>query len=378
MINHLDININDFVRQQQNDFMITKSLCSLLKNSENIIIYGAGFQGIETIIQLKRYGLKPHFIVDENKELTGKSIGGIPIMSLEILSTIGKDSVIIITPRYASVEIEITLRSLGFSNIIIDDNFVEEHFILKGYKQNCKQKQEIYLQNKSKIDFVRNNLADSHSVKVFDAVIKLWCYGDCNDLIKIAKNESYYPTDIIALKNDEVFVDCGAYIGDSVEEFAVKTAEKYKAIYAYEASELQYEQAKAYLRRKKIERIELSNVGVWSCENILSFSSEGKAGDRIFDGGEIKIKVDSLDNLLKNKLPPTYIKMDIEGAELEALKGSTEIIKTYSPKLGVCVYHKFGDIWEIPNFILETFNNYKIYLRADDPLLEFKCFAIKE
>jgi len=112
--------------------------------------------------------------------------------------------------------------------------------------------------------------------------------------------------------------------------------------------------------------------------DILSFTSKGKVGDRLFGDGEIKIRVNSLDCLLKDKLPPTYIKMDIEGAELEALKGATKIIKTFSPKLAVCVYHKFGDIWNIPDFILREFNNYKIYLRADLVLVDIICFAVRD
>jgi len=372
------LDINDFVQQQQSHYMITKSLNPLLNNRGKVVIYGAGFHGIETLAKLKQYGLKPSFFVDGDKNLAGKSIGGIPVMSTEILSTISKDSVIIITPRHASIEIEITLRSLEFNNLIICDKIVNDHFLLKGYLSNLELKQEIYIQNKSEIDFVRNHLADAHSVKVFDAAIKLWCYGDYHNSLQIAKHETYYPFDIIHLNDDEVFVDCGAYTGDSINEFVWKTSGKYRAIYGFEASELQYEQAKAYLRNKKFENIELSNIGVWSREDILSFASENKVGDRISDNGEIKIKVDSLDRMLKDKFPPTYIKMDIEGAELEALKGATEIIKAHSPKLAVCVYHKFGDIWNIPDFILKKFNGYKIYLRADWALAEYKCFAVSD
>lgn len=367
----------DFALLQHNMQTITgESLNPRINSEESIVIYGAGFYGIKTLITLRKYGVDPTFIVDRNSKYGGSSIGGIPIIGLEALSTISNETMIIITPKYASVEIEKMLRSYGFNNLAVEGAIVDEHIKLFGYSKNCELKQQIFADSMHKVDFVKIHLADAHSVKVFEAIAMLWCHGDYRDCLNLANDEGYYPDDIIKLNDDEVFVDCGAHIGDSVEKFALKTHGKYKAIYSYEASELQYEQAKAYLRAKKLENVELHNIGIWSSEGELCFDSTGDVGNRISDGGEAKIKVNSLDNLLKNKLPPTFIKMDIEGAELEALKGSMEVIKEHSPKLAISVYHKFGDIWEIPHYILNETDRYKIYLRANLPLYDFILFAI--
>lgn len=371
------LNMPDFALLQHNMQVITaESLNPSITGDDSIVIYGAGFYGIKTLITLRKYGVNPTFIVDRNSEYSGSSIGGIPIMGLEALSTISNDTMIIITPRYASAGIEKMLRSYGFNNLAIEGGIVSDHNVIFGYSKNCELKQQIFADSMHKVDFVKARLADAHSVKVFEAIAKLWCHGDYQDCLNLVNDEGYYPDDIIKLNDDEVFVDCGAYIGDSVEKFALKTHGKYKAIYAYEASELQYEQAKAYLRAKKIENLELHNIGVWSSEGELCFDSTGDVGNRISNGGETKIKVNSLDNLLKDKLSPTFIKMDIEGAELEALKGSMEVIKEHLPKLAISVYHKFGDIWEIPYYILNETDRYKIYLRANSPLYDFIFFAI--
>jgi len=61
--------------------------------------------------------------------------------------------------------------------------------------------------------------------------------------------------------------------------------------------------------------------------------------------------------------PVTYIKMDIEGAELNALKGAANTIKKNKPRLAICVYHKPEDILEIPVFLSELVPSYQFYLR---------------
>jgi hypothetical protein len=72
--------------------------------------------------------------------------------------------------------------------------------------------------------------------------------------------------------------------------------------------------------------------------------------------------VTTIDELLKGG-PATFIKMDIEGAELVALKGAKQTIKKYKPKLAVCVYHKPLDIVEIPLYLKKLVPEYKLFLR---------------
>jgi len=78
--------------------------------------------------------------------------------------------------------------------------------------------------------------------------------------------------------------------------------------------------------------------------------------------GSIKIKTVKLDDILNGE-KATFIKMDIEGAELNALKGSKDTIMKYRPKLAICLYHKPEDIWEIPAYIIQLRNDYKFYIR---------------
>ena len=71
-----------------------------------------------------------------------------------------------------------------------------------------------------------------------------------------------------------------------------------------------------------------------------------------------------LTELNRTVRPVTFIKMDIEGAEIDALRGAAEIVRQDKPVLALCVYHLQSDIWKIPLLMRELFHDYRFYLRC--------------
>lgn len=94
----------------------------------------------------------------------------------------------------------------------------------------------------------------------------------------------------------------------------------------------------------------------------MIFSDERNANSSIDANGNIIVQTTTIDEISDNK-PISFIKMDIEGAELEALKGAAQTIQRNKPKLAICVYHKPEDILDIPGYILELNADYRLYLR---------------
>lgn len=172
-----------------------------------------------------------------------------------------------------------------------------------------------------------------------------------------------------SLTEEEVFVDAGAFDGQTSSMFA-RWAGKYKKIFVLEPDPKNREKCRKTLETMSAE-YELLPFGAWNKSEQLSFAS-GLNGLSHISGNEekisekqIKIQADKLDNLIHERV--SFIKMDIEGAELNAIKGAEKIIKTYKPKLAICVYHKKEDIWEIPRLILSCVPEYKLYLRHYSP-----------
>jgi FkbM family methyltransferase len=161
----------------------------------------------------------------------------------------------------------------------------------------------------------------------------------------------------------EVFVDGGCYDGSTSVDFVnwclQSETVKERYVYAWEPSAENLEMCSCTLTRCNAE-YKLIPRGLWSEEKELTFSISG-GSTRISNGGTIKIQVDNIDHMVKE--PATFIKMDIEGSEYEALCGAKNMIREYKPKLAICIYHKPEDIWELPWLIYELNTEYRFYLR---------------
>lgn len=175
--------------------------------------------------------------------------------------------------------------------------------------------------------------------------------------------QQYFDKEIMKPCQEEVFVDGGCYDCSTDRLFIEWCGGNYKKIYAFEPDTNNYEKCK--VAAKDIPNIELLNRGLWSKEDILRFAEDGNQGSRILETetqDETTVPVVAIDEVVANE-KVTFIKMDVEGSELEALKGARRTIMEHHPKLAISIYHKPEDIWEIPGYIFSISSNYRFYIR---------------
>jgi hypothetical protein len=123
-------------------------------------------------------------------------------------------------------------------------------------------------------------------------------------------------------------------------------------------------------------RVEARQVAVHSQRQTLRFESASGAGSTISQGGDIEVQADRLDDVVGD-LCPTFIKMDIEGAEPDAIRGAGNIVRSNEPTLAVCLYHEREHLWKIPTLIRSINGNYRLYLRRhSDESWETVCYAL--
>jgi len=173
-----------------------------------------------------------------------------------------------------------------------------------------------------------------------------------------------YPTNslkdqyfIDEFKHSNRFVDCGAYVGDSASKYFKLNGGG--MCISFEPDPKNLEKLNKELKNKNAL---IYPLGVYSKTDILKFNPLGSGGS-FNEDGELEVAVTSLDETIYN-FKPDYIKMDIEGAEKEALLGAKNIIKDFSPKLAISIYHKAEDLWEIPLLIKEINPKYEFKIRC--------------
>jgi len=157
----------------------------------------------------------------------------------------------------------------------------------------------------------------------------------------------------------EIYIDAGGYYGDTILSFLRWCDNEYKKIYVSEPDLRNYDLLNNTINDHHIENVVIHNKGLWSSSTKLNFSAKDLSVNEL---GESVMETDTIDNIVGND-PVTLIKFDIEGSELEALKGAYNTIKTNKPTLAICIYHKPEDIIDIPLYIIKNHNYYNLYIR---------------
>ena len=198
-------------------------------------------------------------------------------------------------------------------------------------------------------------------------------------------DEMYFVKDIMIPCEEEVFVDCGSYDCSTSQRFIQWCNGNYKKIYAFEANPCNVPKCKKMIEEHNIKDIELIRKGVWDCKETLYTDIVGTYGSKITGEKaetEQKQKIETIkidEVVVDDKV--TFIKMDIEGAELKALIGAAKTIRKYQPKLAICVYHKMEDIVDIADYILSLSEDYHFFIRHHhyrEVLFETVLYAISD
>lgn len=160
------------------------------------------------------------------------------------------------------------------------------------------------------------------------------------------------------------FVDAGCFDCDTSFRFSRWCGGKYSKIFAFEPDEKNIQKCKRIANQKGLERIEFYQVGLAKESGTAAFCAMGSAGSYISEESELmqQIILRSLDEIVDDTRV-SFIKMDIEGAELSALQGAENTIQRDKPLCAISVYHKPGDMLIIMDYLKSLVPEYKFALR---------------
>ena len=240
---------------------------------------------------------------------------------------------------------------------------------------------DFYNANYERIVSAYNLLADEESKNVFSSLINYKLSGRAEFLFdSICKTSDMY--DLIG-SDIKVAVDAGAYNGDTVREMQTYF-DKIERIYAIEPDKRNFKKLSKYVSESGLEKTVITiNAGAWSENSEGAFNSSANRNSSISSTVSYESRSDivplvAIDSLADEKID--YIKYDVEGAELEALSGSFNVIEKHRPVLLVSSYHKSEDIFSLVNYIKEKHPFYSIYMRRTEcfPAWEIAIIAIPE
>lgn len=212
-------------------------------------------------------------------------------------------------------------------------------------------------------------LEDKKSKAVYADIFKYRCSKERKYLKPHIDSDIYFNEITMpdAAKH-EVFVDGGAFNGDTIKLFVKKTNYIFEHIFAFETESDNIKKLNSYLDKKSMkEKVTVFPYALWNEKKELYLSNDIGMNQKVVASGDITIDANTIDNLLSD-VHITFIKMDIEGAELEALQGAKDVIQKCKPKLAISIYHKPEDYFKIALYIKELVPEYKLYVR------HYTCF----
>jgi len=378
------------------DKLLNEDMSSVLKREEtefdqlalpfekSLVLVGAGNLGRQVLTCLRRDKIEPLAFADNNPALQGQLIEGIPVLSRkQAAEKYGAFAAFVVTiwnTDHSFVQTQKEFKELNCKKVIsaVTLRWKYPSSLLPFFWLDVPSKT---IKNAELIKSVFPLWGDEFSRKEYLAHLKFRILGEFNSLSAPVSQESYFPDDLFDVLPKENFVDCGAFDGITVKHFLQRQKEFTGKIIAYEPDPANFKLLKQYisnLKTVKADNIKPLPYAVGARHEKVHFDATGTMGSTISSNGKAQVECVTLEeNLTDLHITPTYIKMDIEGSELDALTGARNIIINETPILAICLYHRFDDLWRIPLFIRSLTDGYRLFLRPHEiEGWQLVCYAV--
>lgn len=345
-----------------------------------VVLFGAGQLGRKLAAALPAMGLRLQAFADNNSALWGAHVCGAPVLPpADAAARYGKSAVFVVSIWSAVARFEDRVRELE----LLGCETVAP-FIFPMWKRPAELLPHCavdlpsrMLEQARDIRLCANLWSDDASRLEYLAQLRWRLYGDFAGLPVAAPEAQYFPKDLFRLKDDEVFVDGGAFRGDTLEAFLDESRGRFGKAICFEPDPANFEALRQYvatLPEGISGRVVLQPYAIGAREETVRFCGTGDVGARI-GAGDLEIKSIALDET-PEIARASFLKMDVEGAEYDALCGARRTIRAESPVLAVCAYHTADHLWRLPLAIDAIRPGYRFFLRPYRQVWELVCYAV--
>ncbi len=346
-----------------------------LKNAEKpIVLYGTGNAAEKIIDELNKRDIAIAGIFASDGFVRSRSFAGYPVISYsDAKRQFGDMIVLLCFGSHLESVIENYRRIAGEQELYAPDLPIAGGELFTS---------EYERQHLTEIEDAKALFEDEQSIRVFENTIRYKVSGKIDYLFD-SDTDDAENWSILGLNSEDIFLDLGAYNGDTVGQFLAYTSYNPRMVYAVEPEHRNFRKLGEYVdsicSEKGIERdrFELINKAVGSSECIVYFTKSTGRGGAVGKGKGSPVEMSTVDRILGGR-DVSVIKMDLEGQEPFALEGAAQTIKRCKPKLLISAYHRSDDLWVLPKMIKALNPEYKLYLRKSPaiPAWEINIYAI--
>ena len=314
-----------------------------------VVLWGAGNLGRRLAAAMRAAGFSPLSFCDRNAQLQGSEVDGIPVISVEAaVARWGREAAFVVAiwhgaaPQGMADRIE-QLQSLGCECVC---SFVPLAWklsarLLPFYACDLPSR---LLENADALRALANALDDEESRRVLAAQLRWRLHGDFHGMPAPAPDQ-YFPRDVIRPIEEEVFVDAGAFSGDTLEAWRRFSGDQLRRYVAIEPDGLNATRLEEHISRLPEairSRVVISRTVLGAEAETIHFAATGTPTSTRAAAGELQ-EVHPLDSLECCR-DATFLKVDVEGMELEVLAGARATIRRGQPVVAVAAYHQPNDL----------------------------------
>lgn len=323
----------------------------LKDDGKPVVLYGMGDGADKVLNAFDKFGIKASAVMASDEFVRGQSFHGFEVKKLSQIEEEYGDFNIALCFASQLEDVMNHIKAVAkrhtvlvpsvpaFGSTLFDERFIAE--------------------NINAIKSAYSLFEDEPSKKVYKNVLAFYYTGELYLLDEITTDKDEAFKSLLQLGDSEVYVDLGAYNGDTIDEFLHYCKGSYRKIVAFEPNSKNF--AKLQTHCGNMSNIDLWQLGSYSRNTVLTFNNKAGRNSAISDKG-VETRVAAVDSILCG-LAASYIKADVEGADVETVLGMKKTLQNFKPKLNFAAYHRFEDIFRLPLLIKQINSEYKIYLR---------------
>jgi FkbM family methyltransferase len=330
---------------------------------------------------LRELGGEPACFIEYDPCFWGQEVAGLTVFGPdEAFRKLGRDALVVAgvwSPKHKYADTRDWLCVHGFKRVLpVGAVFWAAAEQLGAHYQLAPP--HVFAAQREAIEAVDAALADEESRRQFRGHLRWRVTLDPSTIPEPDRQRVYFDPALLALPEEAVVADCGAFDGDSLRVFLRWNASRFAAFHAFEPDPVSYARLNAYVESLPScvrSSVLPAQLALGAAAGAIQVAGTGKPGSHAGTEGAT-VPVLRLDEVFADS-PIHYLKLDIEGAEWEALEGAWPLVARDRPVLGVAVYHKPDDIFTLPAAIIVRTPDYEYFMRShDDDGIDFVFYAV--